>query len=1000
MSLANLNIEIDSSHPLLVAAAQERTKSNTDAAISLVQKCLQESANEDAFFFLGILQLDKKQYKMAEKSIALAIAMNPSHIDYYLVYAQILQQQNQIKTAIKTLVSALKLDENHLGVLFQLGELYYMVNDLQKSLKCFKYAESQQSKEPKLYFRMGLIYHTTNNLHLAQKKYLKALELKKDYHAALLNLAAVYSVQRCNKKAISIYEEILSQFPDDAQALANCGTNYGQIGDIEKARNQLRKSLSIQPEQPSIWHNLVYYSDYESIDNKDFHSVSKLLENKSLKNEDKIHYYFSLAFICDRASEYQKAFEYFKIANDMIASKQNYSPKIARQCMLDIIENYADPESHCGDNFDFTPVFVIGVSRTGKTLLGDLLAKMEGVATCGEVGLGKAIEQLPEDIRPSGMYPDWVYHLTQKQKSAIAHSYYHLVKQYSDNNTRMIVDTLPGNYSYIGLIKHLFPQAKFIIMQRDPMDNLWEMYANYYVQQHDYSSRFDTLVFFYQQFYGLISYWRLHLNSTDMIDCQYEDLVKQPDKQLKRLTKWLEIEHQKIDTSFIYSTSIGSANNYSAYTKGLKKLINSDVDLVGNTLDRNAIHANILFKDASNAYILNENHFASGLCKQALGLDFKHIKAIVLYSLCQQELGLYDQAEKCLRDAIKTLPFDISLYQRLINLLKEQDKQLEAEELDQELSDIFKKHVPHVSTQLSEEQRFTLNQPFKQKPKLLKELDKQILYKGTTKHNATTDSYMTRSWDSYFNDLSHGSYRSILEPGNNKWRMRVWHYLFKNQALIERIYQHKGDTTKILDIGCSSGYLKRFLEGNINPAENKKIYYWGLDIRHDILMDAVLGVDNIESAAGHYHIPGAYIEHDTAHGLPYHDNSFDFLVCFEMIKYLPVEQGKALLQEMCRVLKPGAQLYLSTSYSNSHPGYLQSVPFEFIETLLNSVGFKLTNRFGSQNDAKFLFSKMSKEHQAIAKTMLQYHPPEMVAAMFTPLYPSCSSQVTFVCVKK
>jgi SAM-dependent methyltransferase len=227
--------------------------------------------------------------------------------------------------------------------------------------------------------------------------------------------------------------------------------------------------------------------------------------------------------------------------------------------------------------------------------------------------------------------------------------------------------------------------------------------------------------------------------------------------------------------------------------------------------------------------------------------------------------------------------------------------------------------------------------------------------------------------------------------------MRVWHFLFKNIALVDDILKQQKSTIRILDIGCSAGYLRRFLEGNVDPKSKKKIFYWGLDVRQDLVTLAVKGVDDIESGAKGNLVPSLFIAHDVKHGLPFKNNYFDYVVNFEMIKYLPIEQGKKLIAEIYRVLDLSGDLYLSTSYSSNRPGFMKSVPFEQIEKILVENGFKIAQRRGSQASFNRLSSHLKEAHLPMVKDLLTVHPPEMVAAMITPLYPYCADQVTFHC---
>lgn len=275
----------------------------------------------------------------------------------------------------------------------------------------------------------------------------------------------------------------------------------------------------------------------------------------------------------------------------------------------------------------------------------------------------------------------------------------------------------------------------------------------------------------------------------------------------------------------------------------------------------------------------------------------------------------------------------------------------------------------------------------------------RMLYAGQVDADAGKDSYETISWDQYFSDLSHGSYRIAHDREHRAVRLRTWHYLWKNLNIIHQLYQHQSQQLKICDIGCSSGYFRRFLEGNFSELEQKQISYYGVDVRLDMLLRAVHLTADLESGAEGKHIPSLFLQHDLKYPLPFGDQEFDVVLNLECIKYLPIEQGRALLSECCRILKPEGKLYCSTTYNLNHPGYIESVNYSEFAKLIQEQGLEILNQVGSQAQAADIFKHLKPEHKQMAQTLLQYHPPEIVATLLTPFYPNQATQVTYICTR-
>ncbi len=296
---------------------------------------------------------------------------------------------------------------------------------------------------------------------------------------------------------------------------------------------------------------------------------------------------------------------------------------------------------------------------------------------------------------------------------------------------------------------------------------------------------------------------------------------------------------------------------------------------------------------------------------------------------------------------------------------------------------------------------------FNQKMETINEQDNRYLLRGRSYECLRPDSYSTSSWDHYFKDLSFGSFRKYNRGDKYVSRRRVWHYLFKNLKLIERIFNHPATKMRILDVGCASGYFRRFIEGNASPNERKCIYYWGIDAREKVLEKAVMASENIESGAKGIFSPSAYVHHDVKDGLPFKDRYFDVIVNFEMIKYLPIPQAAGLISEFRRVIRDTGQLFMSTvsdyEYYRHRPKYENFAftlsPQDFSQ-LLDDNRFRVLDVYGSQSKYSLIAPYVKDEHRELFDLFLKYHPRELVAAMFAPMYPDRCNQLTFMAIPK
>lgn len=272
----------------------------------------------------------------------------------------------------------------------------------------------------------------------------------------------------------------------------------------------------------------------------------------------------------------------------------------------------------------------------------------------------------------------------------------------------------------------------------------------------------------------------------------------------------------------------------------------------------------------------------------------------------------------------------------------------------------------------------------------------------TKQPQSQVESFAQSSWDRYFTDLSFGSYTPLVENGHRKSRARAWHFAFKNLSIIRRVLNHPRQEVSILDVGCSSGYFRRFLEGNVPSREQKTIYYWGVDIRESVLESATTKTNSLESGAAGNKTPSAFVVHDAGKSLPFKPESFDFVLNLEMLKYLPIVEGTRLIKDTRHVMREDALFVLSmpTSFEyfrKEKPGYMISLePNEIIDILQQS-RLNVEQVYGSQTQFKFIKDVIKEEHKEAFWALAKYHPLELIAAFFAPLYPEYCTGLTYLC---
>ena len=354
---------------------------------------------------------------------------------------------------------------------------------------------------------------------------------------ALGNLGAAYLQTGDTEKAEEVLDNALKLAPDTAEVLGNVANLKKQMGDMSGAEAYYRRLLEQMPGSTRAWQELSLVKRFRITD-PDIQTIENLLKSRHLDADGKMYAGFALAKAYEDISEYDMAFAHLDEANRIKRASLSFNIS-AFETGLDAITDAFNEEfisrNMGGGHPDPRPVFILGMPRSGTSLVEQILASHSKIHGAGE------LEELREVIigaMPG--FPAGVDELVPKTLSNLGRKYANSLRNW-DRRAARITDKMPRNFFFLGLIALILPRAKIVHCQRSPMDTCFSCFSQYFPTAQEFSYDLKELGRYYQIYQRLMDHWHRVLPGR-ILDVRYEDVVSEPEQMARTLIGHCELE--------------------------------------------------------------------------------------------------------------------------------------------------------------------------------------------------------------------------------------------------------------------------------------------------------------------------------------------------------------------------------------------------------------------------------------------------------------------------
>jgi tetratricopeptide (TPR) repeat protein len=540
-----------------------------DEAVVLLRRALERDPNQaDAHDQLGCVLHTMGRHSEAIACFDRAIAIDPEHVEAFYNRAIALRASHRDQEAAASLEAAVRLEPEFAAAHFELGAIRQALGqpdaaiahyrqavaaepdyarahtalgaELQRhgqhaaAVASYERAVAIDQDNADLHDRLGLALQGARRHDRAIAHHQRAIGLRPDLAGPRNNLALALQALNRHEEAIAAYRTAIAIGPPHALRHANLGMALREIGRLDEAASAFDAAIVLAPRNGRFWRALADCRRFFAGDPA-FAAMEALATGGSaLPEDERRQLLFALAKAYGDAGEPAKAFRHMLEGNEMQRRRIGYDEtaeldRFARieaafsRDLFRLRAGQGDPSA--------LPVFIVGMPRSGTTLIEQILASHPDVFGAGEL---TDIDDAFAQLMGGGVLPESVAALPAEAFRQLGTAYAESARARAPS-TRRVTDKMPLNFRYVGLIHLALPNARIIHAVRDPVDTCLSCFATMFPGEHRMAYGLRELGHYYRAYERLMAHWRQVLPDGVMLEVRYEEVVDDLAGQARRI---------------------------------------------------------------------------------------------------------------------------------------------------------------------------------------------------------------------------------------------------------------------------------------------------------------------------------------------------------------------------------------------------------------------------------------------------------------------------------
>ncbi|MGC1521876.1 MAG: tetratricopeptide repeat protein [Steroidobacteraceae bacterium] len=485
---------------------------------------------------LGHALLDLGQARDAAASCRQAVHLKPRYAEAHDNLGSALLELGRPQDASASYARAIAIEPGFAESHNNLGNALMELGRLDEAVASYRRALAINASFAEAHNNLGNGLRGLGRLSEAQASYRRALAINPNFAEAHCNLGIAQRLQGRTEEAQASCRRALELNPQSAAAVTVLAEANADRGEFTDAEDFFKRAIAIEPTCPEAWAGLARLRKM-TLGDAAWLSQAQRIAAQGLPPRREICLRYALGKYFDDIQDFEQAFTHFRRANEL--TKLNRLQHDRRQLTraVDITIDAYDrhwlnqPRTAASDSP--RPVFIVGMLRSGTSLAEQILASHPAVFGAGELTYWSAAAAT---YRPSADGAE----TSASALNTLAGDYLRLLHELSADAPR-VVDKMPTNFPFLGLIHAALPNARIIHMRRNPLDTCLSIYVQHFETIVSYANDLGDLAHYYAEYLRIMNHWRSTLPERAILEVPYEGLVADQEGWSRRMLEFIDL---------------------------------------------------------------------------------------------------------------------------------------------------------------------------------------------------------------------------------------------------------------------------------------------------------------------------------------------------------------------------------------------------------------------------------------------------------------------------